>query len=49
MTRPLIIISLLVAVIAAIFVFAHIGGGDVGVWLVLGAIILTDVGILTGQ
>lgn len=48
MTRPLIIVSLLLSVIAIIFTFAHIGG-DVGVWLVLAAIILTDVGILTGQ
>lgn len=48
MARPLIIVSLLLSVIAAVFIIAHIGG-DVGVWLVLAAIILTDIGILTGQ
>lgn len=47
MNRILVIVSLILAVIAVIFQITHLGG-DVGVWLLLIALILTDVGILTG-
>jgi hypothetical protein len=48
MSRPLIIISLLLAVVGAIFVLAHIAQ-DFAPLLFFAAILLTDVGILTGS
>jgi hypothetical protein len=47
MGRPLIIISLLLAIVGAIFGLAHIAEAFVPV-LFAAAILLTDIGILTG-
>jgi hypothetical protein len=48
MGRPLIIISLLLAIVGAIFGLAHIAEAFVPV-LFAAAILLTDIGILTGM
>lgn len=48
MSRPLIMISLLLAIVGAVFGFAHIAEAFVPI-LFAAAIILTDIGILTGQ
>jgi hypothetical protein len=48
MGRPLIIISLLLAIVGAIFGLAHIAEAFVPV-LFAAAILLTDIGIITGM
>lgn len=48
MSRPLIMISLLLAIVGAVFGLAHIAEAFVPV-LFAAAIVLTDVGILTGS
>jgi hypothetical protein len=48
MSRPLILISLLCAVIGAIFALAHVAEAFAPV-LFAAAILLTDIGILTGN
>jgi hypothetical protein len=48
MSRPVIVISLLLAVVGAIFGLAGIATQFVPV-LFAAAIVLTDIGILTGQ
>jgi len=48
MSRPLIVISLLLAVVGAIFGLAHIAEAFVPL-LFAAAILLTDIGILTGN
>jgi hypothetical protein len=48
MSRPLIIISLLLAVVGAIFGLAHIAVDFVPL-LFATSILLTDIGILTGN
>ncbi len=48
MSRPLIAISLVLSIIALIFHFANIATGF-EVVLVVAAVVLTDIGILTGN
>jgi len=48
MSRPLIFISLLLAIVGAIFGLAHIAEAFVPL-LFAAAILLTDIGILTGS
>jgi len=48
MARPLILVSLLLAVVGAIFGLAHIAEAFVPL-LFAAAILLTDIGILTGS
>lgn len=52
MARPLILISLLLAVVGAIFGLAHVAEASGALWaplLFAAAILLTDIGILTGN
>lgn len=48
MSRPLTVIALVLAIIAAIFFFAKLAA-DFLIVLVLGSIILLAIGVLTGK
>lgn len=48
MARPITIIALLLAIMGAIFLFASIGG-SVAMYLIVGALILSIIGALTGR
>lgn len=48
MSKPLIAISLILAILAGVFHFAHIAQ-DFEIVLVILAVVLTDIGILMGE
>lgn len=48
MSKPLVAISLVLVILAAVFHFAHIAT-DFEIVLVVLAVVLTDIGILMGE
>lgn len=48
LARPLMIIALLLAIMGAVFLVAHIAEGTV-LWLFVAALILAIIGALTGK
>lgn len=50
MTRPLLMIALLLAILAAVFLLVPgLGGGSAPLYLIVGAVVFAIVGAITGK